>query len=249
VGGLAHYFEEEGIPTTQISLIREHTQTIRPPRALWVPFEFGRPLGLPNNEKFQIRVLEAALKLFEAKKGPVLKEFPEDAPVLGSGDADAVWACPINLSLKDADLSKTDQLREAFKREMAQLRSWYDLEVKKRGRSIVGVSGLDLEMISDFVGSFIDGDLPDNPRKDIPLAMTLKLTVDDLKAYYFEAVSSQPGQESPTGKAIVDWFWSDTIAAKVLYAVKDSCVNSDVDELRMICKFFLIPMLHNYGNK
>jgi hypothetical protein len=132
---------------------------------------------------------------------------------------------------------------------MAQLRSWYDLEVKKRGRSMVGVSGLDLEMISDFVGSFIDGDLPDNPRKDIPLAMTLKLTVDDLKAYYFEAVSSQPGQESPTGKAIVDWFWSDTIAAKVLYAVKDSCVNSDVAGLRMVGKLFLIPMLHNYGNK
>ena len=110
MGGLAHYFEEEGIPTTQISLIREHTQIIRPPRALWVPFELGRPLGLPSNEKFQIRVLEAALKLFEAKKGPVLKEFPEDAPVLGSADAGAVWACPINLSIKAGDLSKTDQL-------------------------------------------------------------------------------------------------------------------------------------------
>lgn len=245
MGGLAHYFETEGIPTTQISLIRKHTQIIRPPRALWVPFELGRPLGLPNDEEFQTRILEAALQLFEEKKGPVLKEFPEDAPVVDSADTGTAWVCPVNLSFNDAYLSKTDQLREAFNREMAQLRSWYDLEVEKQRRSMVGVCGLDLEMMSNFIGAFIDGDPPDNPRKDIPLEMTLKLAVDDLKAFYFEAVSSQPGQESPTGKAIVDWFWNDTIAAKVLYAVKNSCINCDVAGLRMVGKFFLIPMLRS----
>ncbi len=75
MGGLAHYLEEEGVATTQISLIREHTEIIKPPRALWVPFELGRPLGLPDDPALQTRVLVAALKLLEAERGPVLEDF------------------------------------------------------------------------------------------------------------------------------------------------------------------------------
>ena len=81
--------------TTQISLIREHTERIRPPRALWVPFELGRPLGVPDDEAFQIRVLLHALKLLEARSGPVLEDFPEEAP-LTEHSLDG-WACPIDL--------------------------------------------------------------------------------------------------------------------------------------------------------
>jgi hypothetical protein len=55
VGGLAHFIEREGIPTTQISLIRIHTEQIKPPRALSVPFELGRPFGAPNEPAFQRR--------------------------------------------------------------------------------------------------------------------------------------------------------------------------------------------------
>jgi hypothetical protein len=44
---------------------------------LWVPFELGRPLGLPDDPALQTRVLVAALKLLEAEKGPVLEDFVE----------------------------------------------------------------------------------------------------------------------------------------------------------------------------
>jgi hypothetical protein len=40
----------------QISLVREHTEKINPPRALWVPFELGRPVGPPDEPAFQRRV-------------------------------------------------------------------------------------------------------------------------------------------------------------------------------------------------
>jgi hypothetical protein len=79
VGGLAHYLEDEGIPTTQISLIREHTELIRPPRALWVPFDLGLPLGAPDDPELQIRVLRAVLGLFERESGPVLEDWHEKA--------------------------------------------------------------------------------------------------------------------------------------------------------------------------
>ena len=49
--------EAEGLPTTQISLVRMHTEVIQPPRALWVPFELGRPFGTPGEAAFQRRVI------------------------------------------------------------------------------------------------------------------------------------------------------------------------------------------------
>ena len=78
---LAHYFESEGLATTTIALIRQHAQTIAPPRALWVPFELGRPVGPPGHAAFQRRVIEAALALLDRSDGaPILVDFPDDAP-------------------------------------------------------------------------------------------------------------------------------------------------------------------------
>ena len=72
--------EEEGVATTQISLIRMHSEKIHPPRALWVPFELGRPLGQPNDVPFQTRVLRACLGLLDAVSGPVLQDYPLFVP-------------------------------------------------------------------------------------------------------------------------------------------------------------------------
>jgi hypothetical protein len=239
VGGLAHYFEDEGLPTTQISLIREHTAAIKPPRALWVPFELGRPLGVPNDAVFQKRVLLAALTLLEATRGPVLVDFSEDAPV--SDEGQPVWACPVNFTQKTEDLSDKQQLRAAFKQEVTELRSWYELALKQRGRTTVGVSGLDMETIVDFIGAFLDG-IPPNPHKDLSPAFTLNFGVDDLKAYYYEAVVAQPGNKAPDSAVLDNWFWQDTAASKILFEIKENCLKSDDKMLQLIGKILLIPM-------
>ncbi len=212
-----------------------------------MPFELGRPLGVPNDTAFQARVLLAALKLLEASSGPVIEDFPEDAPV--SEDIATAWACPVDLDQEKADLSNAEQLREAFRMEMMQLRSWYDLAVKKRGRTTVGVSGLDLDTICDFVGSFIDGDIPENPREDIPLGIALKFAVDDLKAYYTEAVTAQPGEVSPGGDVLADWFWGETIAGRALFIVKDLLTKSEDKALRLVGNMFLVPMAKAHSSR
>ncbi len=163
MGGLAHYFEEEGVPTTQISLIREHTEQIRPPRALWVPFELGRPLGVPNEVGFQRRVLLSALRLLEAPQGPIIEDFGEDVPAATPHDASLF--CPISISLRPGELSESERLRAAFSEEFAAMRSWYDLAVKKRGRTTVGNSGLDLEALVDFIFPFAVGTSPKKPER------------------------------------------------------------------------------------
>ena len=91
MGGLAHYLEDEGVPTVGISLIRTHTEKMAPPRALAVPFELGRPFGPPNEPDFQRRVLRALLELFEGHDGPpVLVDFPDEPP--GAEDDEEGWA-------------------------------------------------------------------------------------------------------------------------------------------------------------
>src|SRR5918994_7102241 len=88
--------EREGIPTAQVSLIREQTAAARPPRALWVPFMLGRPFGAPNERDFQRRVLRHLLSLFERSSGPVLEDFPQDAP--GGALGDSAFACPVSFT-------------------------------------------------------------------------------------------------------------------------------------------------------
>ncbi|MBW2657750.1 MAG: hypothetical protein JRC59_08650 [Deltaproteobacteria bacterium] len=242
VGGLAHFIEEEGVPTTQISLIRPHTEAIKPPRALWVPFDLGRPLGVPNDTEFQKRVLLSVLKLFEESIGPVLKDFPEDAPA--DKAADVVWASPVNLAPKKIDLSDAGAMRAAFKKEMVELNAWYDLAVKTQQRTTVGVSGLEMDQIVNFIGAFLDSD-PANPREDICLAVSLNFAVDDLKAFYYEAAAAQPGRASPTAAELDDWFWGETAAAKVLFAVKDRCLKNDDKMMQLLGKILLIPASHS----
>ena len=76
---LARALETAGIATTSISMVREHTEKVKPPRALFVPFPFGYALGRPDDPALQHRVLRAALDLLAEPAGPVLRDFPDDA--------------------------------------------------------------------------------------------------------------------------------------------------------------------------
>ena len=137
MGALGHYLERAGIPTAQVSLIREQTAAIRPPRALWVPFMLGRPFGVPNDAQFQGRVLRRLLALFEARSGAVLEDYPEDAPQ-DPGDAQG-YACPVSFAADDA---AKDDPGAALERELAQLAVWHGQAQRRRGRTTVGIAGM-----------------------------------------------------------------------------------------------------------
>ena len=75
VGLLAGAIERENITTTSVSLLREVTSVIHPPRALFVPYPLGFPLGAPNNPAVQQQVIAASLALLERTDVPVLETF------------------------------------------------------------------------------------------------------------------------------------------------------------------------------
>lgn len=51
-----------------ISLLREVTEKVHPPRSLFVPYPFGYPLGRPNDPEIQRRVILAALTMLEDER-------------------------------------------------------------------------------------------------------------------------------------------------------------------------------------
>lgn len=236
---LAHYIEEEGVPTTQVSLIRLHTEKTKPPRALWVPFELGRPLGIPNDPAFQRRVLLAALKLFEAPNGPVLEDYPEDAPV-AEGEV-TLLSCPVSFAYTEVDLGETEQLSLTFKQEFASMHPWYDRAIGQKGRTTVGTSKIPLDDLSGFLCSILEGAIPENPRSDIALPYTLLLAANDLKSYYCEAIAAQPGQESVSSQALLEWFWGETIAGKALLEIRKVSQKSEDPLIQLVGSLLIVP--------
>ena len=240
MGGLGHYLEAAGLPTTQISLIREHTQTIKPPRALWVPFDLGRPFGAPGDDEFQTGVLRRVLRLLTASAGPVLEDYDKDAPETAEGEG--LIACPVSFEPADVEAVKAQALRDSFLAELQRLRPWYDEGVKSRGRTAFGVSGLELDDLGPFIAGFAVGNFSDNPRRELPLSATLRLAAEDLKAFYFTAALAESGKKAPGSTRINDWFWQQTAAGQVLKQVKEKCIESDDARLRAVGSFLLVPM-------
>jgi len=75
VGLIQRAIEYAGITTVSLSLLREITEKIQPPRALYVPFPLGYPLGEPNNIELQTRVIQTAFGLLSRNDVPVLETF------------------------------------------------------------------------------------------------------------------------------------------------------------------------------
>jgi hypothetical protein len=231
--------EQEGIPTTQISLVREHTEVIHPPRALWVPFILGRPLGTPNDAQFQCRVLLAALQLFEEPSGPILRDFPEDAPDCARDEEEDGAACPVNFSRPPPTGEGQHALAHALAQEIAQLQPWHDLALRRRGGGTSGLSGLTPEAAGAFIVAFLGAREPQNYRPEQALGLSLKHACDDLRAFYEEAATAQPGELS--AEELENWYYFGTVAGEVLRELRRVCVNSDDKSIRLFAELTLLP--------
>lgn len=235
MGALGHFLEEEGIPTTQISLVREHTAAMNPPRALWVPFILGRPFGVPNDAAFQRRVLLAVLGLLEAKSGPVLEDYAEDAPRPPDQEMEG-FACPFTLSRPP----EGNDLAGALQREIAELVPWHELAQRVRGRTSAGLCGLVAESAARFVTDFIADPSVPAYREDLTPVAALRLVCHDLKAYYLEAAAVQPG-----ARAAIEaerWFWNETVVGRVFFKLRKACLSCEDEALRRFGAKNVVPM-------
>ena len=237
MGALAHYLEDEGLPTTQISLVREHTEALVPPRAFWVPFMFGRPFGVPGDAAFQRRVLLAVLRLLERAQGPVLEDFPEEAPYDDLGPEPEGLSCPVSFPRRHVE--GEGELAAQFADEVAQLGAWHQLALRHRGRTSLGVTGLSIEDLVGYLTSWL-GDAPQPVfREGLSAGAALKLACDELKAYYYESVAMQPGRHSSAD--IQNWFWMETAAGRVFVLLRDKAAASTDPSMERLGAAFLVP--------
>ncbi|MDA0230503.1 MAG: hypothetical protein O3B21_09975 [Proteobacteria bacterium] len=182
----------------------------------------------------------AALELLQADEGPVLVDYPEEAPKTTEAEMEG-WVCPINLSPAPPS-QDGDTPRHEFESEMKNLWPWYELAMESRGRSNIGASGLTLEKARDVVLSFVHGEHAEIPVPGVSTSEGLRLAVDDLKAFYIDAATAQPGNAS--GRNVQDWFWRETVFANQLQGLRKRLMASSDEDLALIGEWFLVPSSH-----
>jgi hypothetical protein len=239
VCALAHHIEAAGIATVAIVLVREHAEAIRPPRGLWVPFELGRPFGPPNYPGFQRQVLETALGLLGAQSGPVLEDFPHDAPTVATGDGS--WACPLPLPPRPEPETPADQFARRVADEVAALRPWYDESRRARARTMVATSGFEPEVAAAMLVAIANGELPDAPETArVPMPGLIRFAADDLKAFCVEAVTARPSSTLPGSADINRWLYGETAIGEALHRAREVLAARDDDRLKAQARF-LVP--------
>ena len=62
--------EREGLATVSVSIVKEITLALRPPRAVFVPWPLGHPFGKVENLEQQRAVLYDMIELLESADAP-----------------------------------------------------------------------------------------------------------------------------------------------------------------------------------
>ncbi len=232
--------------TTSISLIREQSEAVRPPRALWVPFALGRPLGSAADPAFQTEVLRAAFALVGSATEPTIEDYPIEAP---EEAGPAAWSCPLSIPAPELE-SITDRLTA----EVARLAPWAAETRSTRGRTLFGATGASADQVDDVaraLGTIADdGDLDVAPDVGIDWAFDMPVLVrhlaDDLRTFYHEAVAAQPGPGAPNHAALTEWIFGGTALGEALQAVAGHLTDVDTPMARLT-RGFLIPEGHYEG--
>jgi len=230
VSALGHYLEEEGIASVAIALIRPQAEHTRPPRALWVPFELGRPIGPPSDAAFQRRVILAALGLLEAKKqASLIVDFPDDDP---REAPDPGWRAPA-----------ASAPAEAFESEMRALAPLYAQSCTERARSTVGLSGLPPAEFGNYVAAWLRGESPASPVEGMSPLLALRFAIDDLKAYALEAAIA--GRTRPSSQQLGDWLWNQSATGAAIRALRERLIAGD--ERQQAVAAFFVPAVRVPG--
>lgn len=211
MGTLAHILEAAGLATVALSSMRGQTERLHPPRALHGEFPIGRPLGKPDDEPFQRRVLDAAFALLERPAGPVLEDFPETV----EEEVQEVLACALPPRLHS---ELAPEIEEAL-----GYRTAYERHQARTGRTLMGrIIGAD--GVSDAIAAFIrvvDG----TPWRDSGLPGVPAATALDVRAYYEEAALELADHVPGAGQTVA-WFYQQTLTGKLLRRARQTLLEA-----------------------
>ena len=223
---LAHVFEQAGLATVGISLVRGQAESAKPPRMLNVDFPLGRPLGKPNDAKFQTSVLMAMFGLLERTDVPILEDFPGS---IEDQTGEAPDSCPLpprhNPNLHAA-VDEAQGLRNAYDRN---LKATGGRTLVGRIAGVDGIVGLIEQLIEIENGSSLAGVGWD--------PMTTIAVGQDVRAYYEEAGLQLA--DNTGARQLETWFYHRTETGQLIRRVRDLMKERDEDGTAVS---YLVPL-------
>ena len=242
--------EAQGVATVSVSLFRPFAEKVKPPRALWVPFPFGRPLGAPNNKAIQRKVLFAMFDLLNRTEGPVLEDLLLDASedhldarhqklgqqcsAKGCNFDDALASdepmFPREITPYDGDYSEV-------RSEIASLKLHHEKYMETyEGRTQIGNSGVSTETIEkaaqnlhDFVNKKTLAIPSSKPEMNSAVSQNafVRLCADDLKAFYLESrLAETGGAGAEKSTEYNDWLWYETRIGSLIVAARGRVIDT-----------------------
>ena len=235
MSALGHYLEEEGIATVAVVLIRPQAENTKPPRALWVPFELGRPFGPPNDPAFQKRVVLTALGMLVEDAGPErIIDFPDDDP---RARPDPAWHPPfVPAAIANGS---AESLASRLEAEILLFQGAHRRWIEQYGHSTVGLCGFAIGHCARYVADWLRGKEPPSPRDGFSAPLILRFAVDDLKAYCLEAAGA--GTAQPSSRQLTDWFWNETATGAAIHLLREVLQAHQDERLRLIVSNFVVP--------
>lgn len=202
MSALAHVFEQAGLATVGISLVRGQAEKSRPPRMLHCNFPLGRPLGTPGDAQFQHRVLAAAFGLLERTDVPVLVDFPDTI----EDESDAPLACSLP--------PRHDPTLPAAIDEILGLRPAWDRRRAATGESALSrvVQPDELPAAAQVLLDIANG--ADWQQSGLTPAEIGHVAVA-LRAYY-EEVAIELAEHTPAARQSESWLYRQTEVGQVL---------------------------------
>lgn len=171
------------------------------------------------------------LGLLDRPDGPVLEDFPEEAPP--ERGSDGAFLPPVrHFSLHKAPL---ETLGKIFHKEVSSLDSLYEKNLSVTGRTAVVTFG-PMEAYKRLEGLMKQGD--QDARGQSSALTELRMASFDLKSFYYEAASG--GGPSVSYREVDSWFWDETAAGELLKRVRDRCLESEEPLLQRLASA-LVP--------
>ena len=168
--------------------------------------------------------------MLDRNDDPVSENFDEDAAVAPKDEEP--WVCPVTFAQDET----TSSLPEKVLAEIALLQPWYDKGKSARaGATSVGLSNMDVTSVVNYLGRFITEDIPTEENA----GEQLKHAAEDLKAFYNEAATSQPGNS--TARELESWYWQESVAGSLVREVSQACGESDNGMIKLTASFLLVP--------
>ena len=219
--------EEKGLVTVALSLIREHSEKVKPPRAVYVPFPLGLPVGHPGNVAEQQAVLDLAFSTLNATAGPVLVDYRDERAAEEDGSPPQASEIDPDEQARSADLAT----------EVTLMRRYWELHQAATGRTGIGLSGVPPQRFRGVV-RFLEAlladtsaDTPERPA-DMPRPLFIRGCVEDLRVMYGEARLQTHPDES--GAERQRWLLGSTALGVMLRRLRDALEASDDPQIKAL---------------